>query len=256
MSTTLGIVEVPAASSRESTSGEETLSGFLPARRFGNKSLLEWVVRRVTESLLLERVAIVADEGQGELIERLAPPDVPVFVGPQPDSLGRIAAAVEHFRADHLVRVPLCCPFIDPEMIDRLVCTAAANASCDYVGYFLLDGRPAVLSKVGLFAEWCSAEAVARADRIARLDSDRSNCMHFVFSHSDLFQLRFIPVPERLERGDVRLMLEGNEDWEVADLIIEALGPDELDWRRIVSFLEQQPALRRRLGLRALQPNG
>jgi spore coat polysaccharide biosynthesis protein SpsF len=254
MSTTLGIVEVPA-STLESTS-RETSSGFLPARRFGNKSLLEWVVRRVTDSLLLERVAIVAEEGQGGVIERLAPPDVPVFVGRQPDSLGRIAAAVEHFQADHLVRVPLCCPFIDPEMIDRLVCTAAANASCDYVGYFSLDGRPAVLSKVGLFAEWCSSEAVARANRIARLDTERSNCMQFVFSHADLFQLRFIPVPERLERGDVRLMLEGKDDWEVADMIVEALGPDELDWRRIVGFLEQQPALRRRLGVPALQPNG
>ncbi len=245
MSTTLGIVEVPRF--------ETGRTGFAPpptslaGHRFGNKSLLDWVVRRVTESLLLDQVVIVTDEEQGESIERLAPADVPVFVGSQSDSLGRVAAAVRQYKADQLVRVPLCCPFVDPELIDRLVCTAVANPGIDYVGYFSIDGRPAVLSKVGLFAEWCGAQAVVRANSLAKNTADRENSLQYVFSHADLFQLRFIPIPEKLDRPDVRLTIEADEDWDNAHLIFEALGPERLDWRRILELLDEHPALRERM---------
>jgi spore coat polysaccharide biosynthesis protein SpsF len=237
MSATLGIVEAPYCKAVPAYAG----------RRFGNKSLLEWIVRRVTDSLLLDQVVIVTDREQSELIERLAPPDVDVFVGSQSDSLGRVAAAVRHFDADQVVRVPICCPFVDPELIDRLVCTAGATPNCDYIGYFSLDGRPAVLSRVGLFGEWCSARAIGRANSLAKTASDRSNALQYVFSHPELFQLRFIPIPEKLDRCDVRLTIEGDEDWDIAHLIFEALGPERLDWQRIVGLLDEHPALRARM---------
>lgn len=245
MSTTLGIVEVPRF---ESTgTGFETSSASLAGHRFGNKSLLDWVVRRVTESLLLDQVVIVTDEKQGELIERLAPADVEVFVGSQPDSLGCVAAAMHHFDADQLVRVPLSCPFVDPELLDRLVCMAGANPGFDYIGYFSLDGRPAGRSKVGLFGEWCRARAIVRANALAKTAVDRANSLQYVFTHPELFQLRFLPVPEKLDRSDVRLAIETAEDWDNAHLIFEALGPERLDWRRIVELLDEHPALRERM---------
>lgn len=247
MSTTLGIVEVPCVepSSPESTHN----SGSIASRRFGNKSLLEWVVRRVTDALLLDQLVIVTDEEQGELIERLAPPDVSVFAGPQPDPLGRLAAAVRQHSVTQLVRIPLSCPFVDPELIDRLVTTATSNPGFDYIGYFSMDGRPAALSKVGFFAEWCTAEALFRADKLATSAADRDNSLRYIYSRPDCFQLRFIPIPEKLDRRDVRLTIEAEEDWDHAYMIFEALGPERLDWRRIVSLLDQQPAMRERMAL-------
>ncbi len=45
----------------------------------------------------------------------------------------------------------------------------------------------------------------------------------------------------------MRLTVDMEEDWEHALAIFEALGPDELDWQRIASLLNHQPALRRRM---------
>jgi spore coat polysaccharide biosynthesis protein SpsF (cytidylyltransferase family) len=59
--------------------------------------------------------------------------------------------------------------------------------------------------------------------------------------------LRFIPVPARLDRSDVRLTVDLEEDWELAQIILEALGPEGLDWHRIASLLDQQPGLRERM---------
>lgn len=247
MTNTLGLVEVPP---RRATGGAPAESGSsIASRRFGGKSLLEWVVRRVTESLLLDQVVIVTDESQADLVQRLTPLDVPVFIGPQADPLSRFAAAVRNFEATQLVRVPLGCPFIDPQLIDRLVCTAGSNPAVEYIGYFSMDGRPAVLSKVGLFAEWCQADAIYRAELEAAYPQDRAEPTRYIYSHPEQFQLRFIPVPAKLDRRDVRLTTDVEEDWDLAHMIFDALGPDGLDWQRIAALLDQQPALRQRMAV-------
>ena len=80
-------------------------------RRFGNKPLLEWVVRRVTDSLLIDQVIVLVDTAQGDTILRLRPSDVAVFVSPQADSLSRLAAALRKFDAQksslHYTRQPV-----------------------------------------------------------------------------------------------------------------------------------------------------
>jgi hypothetical protein len=45
----------------------------------------------------------------------------------------------------------------------------------------------------------------------------------------------------------VRLALEVEEDWDHAQMILEALGPDNLDWQRIASLLDEHPAIRERM---------
>jgi spore coat polysaccharide biosynthesis protein SpsF len=247
MTNTLGIVEVPSLRSRRRDSAHSPSS--LVSRRFGGKSLLEWVVRRVTESLLLDQVVIVTDAVQAEMVQRLAPSDVPVSASRESDALSRFVATVREFEASHVVRVPLGCPFVDPELIDRLVCTATANPGIEYIGYFSLDGRPAILSKVGLFAEWCTAEALYRADGLATSTEDRNEPTKYIYSHPEAFQLRFIPVPAKLDRRDVRLTVDVEEDWELAQMIFDALGPDCLNWQKIASLLDQQPAMRERMAV-------
>ncbi len=69
----------------------------------------------------------------------------------------------------------------------------------------------------------------------------------YVFGHPELYNVRLIPLPEELDREDLRLHVDGVEDWEHAQVIYEALGPDEWDWRRIADLLHSQPALRKRM---------
>ena len=247
MTNTLGIIEVPPVRTRRRDSTRTEAS--LLSRRFGGKSLLEWVVRRVTDSLLLDQVVVVTDTAQSDEVHRLAPSDVQVVATQQPDPLGRFVATVRQIDASHVVRVPLGCPFVDPELIDRLVCTAGSNPGVEYIGYFSLDGCPAILSKIGLFAEWCTADALYRADRTATAIEDRNEPARYIYSHPESFQLRFIPVPAKLDRRDVRLTVDVEEDWELAHMIFDALGPEGLQWQKIASLLDQQPAMRERMAV-------
>lgn len=240
---TLGIVEASAATPN-STEAE------LAHRRFEGRPLAEWVVRRVTESQWLDGVIVVAEKTpQGEQLAQLIPPDIPVFLSRARDPLARIVSATDDYPAVAVVRVDVHNPFVDPDLIDRLVRTAREHRNYDYISYRLSDGRPAVLSKLGLFAEWCRTEALRRADRETSGQIDRWSVTRYVYTHPETFYLRLIPIPERLDRHDVRLTIGGPEDLEHAEQIVDALGPECLDWQRIAGLLDQQPALRERMAV-------
>ncbi len=237
MAGTLGIVEV-------GTTLVGTPSIGLASRRLGGKPLLEWVVRRVTESLLLDRVVVVVEPAMEDRVRALTPRDISVFVSRQPDMLGRFAAAAREYDVHQLVRVGLDNLFVDPALIDRLVCTANTHPGCDYIGYYSHDGQPAAQSKLGVFAEWARADAIFKAEALANNDVDRQHATRYLYSHPELFLLRLIPVPSRLDRQDVRLSIGGEEDWENAQLILDALGPENLAWQEIARLLDSQPQIR------------
>ena len=72
-----------------------------------------------------------------------------------------------------------------------------------------------------------------------------------MYGHPERFNIRLLPLPQELDREDVRLRIDGEEDWEHAQAIYDALGHEDADWdwRRIADLLDHQPALRRRMAL-------
>jgi spore coat polysaccharide biosynthesis protein SpsF len=217
-------------------------------RRLGGHSLLGWVVRRVTESLRLDGVIVLAHGPPDDrTVAGLVPPDVPVFVSPEPDALGRFLRAIESYPADAVVRVRGDTMFIDPGLIDRLITTAASHPDCDYITYCSRDGQPAIFSPVGMFAEWFPTSVLRRVARANLRHGDRDHFTRHFFTHPETYNVRLIPAPVALDRDDVRLTVDIEEDWDNALAIIEALGPERLEWQRIAALLDQQPALRRRM---------
>ena len=238
MTTTLCIVDVPTRQG-----GRASLAG----RRFGDTTLLEWVVRRVTESLLVEQIAIIGAPEEEATLQRLVPPDVVISTGHHEDYLAHMVAVTRQADASVVVRVSIERPFVDPVLIDRLVCDCNVHPGIDYVGYVVEDGRSALQAKLGVFAELYRAQAVFDAERRAAEPADRLDITRFICSRPEMFQLRLLQAPPRLDRRDIRLSIDTEEDWEHANLIIDALSPERLDWQGIAELLIHQPELRRRM---------
>ena len=236
---TVGIIELDSVAQTWTNSYD---SHQLAGRRFGDSSLLQWVLRRLSDAHHLDHLVVVADR---EVSTQL-PVNVDVYCNPG-DPLARLTAAAEAFDADLIVRVRLVHPLIDPELIERLIQTAKSHEQVDYTTYRLDDGRPAVLSPLGVVAELCRARALKAANQKATLPADRQDPTRFIYSHPELFQMRLIPLPASLNRPDFRLAISSQDDWEHMDVIMDALGQDDLDWRRISQLLEQQPAIRDRM---------
>ncbi len=235
MLNTLGIVEVRQREHRK----------WHIDRKLGGKSVLERVVRRVTDSERLDRVVVLCDREQLSLVRALVPSDVEVIAAQGAQPIAAVTHLCERFKARALVHVHGENPFVDPELIDRLVITADANPSCDYIGYCRGDGQPAVFTHLGMLAEWCSVAALAQAPRAGI--ADRRHFTAALYGHPELFSIRLLPLPIELDREDLRLRVDDEEDWEHATVIYDALGHDEWDWRQVVHLLRGQPDLRNRM---------
>jgi spore coat polysaccharide biosynthesis protein SpsF len=198
----------------------------------------------------LDGVIVVAcDVPECRALTALVPADVPVFYSREPDLLTRFVRALEEYPAETVVRVHGDNPFVDPALIDRLVTAAQAHGKCDYVTYCTRDGRPAILSPVGIYAEWFRARALRRSARLAVDPADRGEVTRYLYAHAEKFRVRLIPAPAEIDREDVRLTIDSDEDWDHALAIYEALGPEALEWQRIAELLDHQPALRRRMAV-------
>jgi spore coat polysaccharide biosynthesis protein SpsF len=236
---TLGIVEACFASPRARTKA---------ARKLGTKSVLEWIIRRMTDCQQLDGVIVVTNDApENRVVEELTPLDVPVFVSKRPDTLGSLSAALEEYDSRSVVRMSAERPFVDPTLVDHLICSARTDPDFDYVSYASRNGRPAVLSPIGVFAEWFRTDSLRLAARKAKAPADRGNPTQYVCSHPERFRIRLLPAPAEIDREDVRLTVDIEEDWENALAIFEALGPEELDWQRIADLLDHQPAMRKRM---------
>lgn len=239
MVTTLGVVEVRRIADVPFPTA---------CRRLGGKSLLEWVVRRMQDSLRLDRVVVLCPYvAQAQELTDIVPRDVPLLVIDKPDALARFSAALEQQPAEAMVCVAAEHPFVDPELIDRLITTAANHPEADYIGFCSRSGRPAMTSPLGMIGEWIRATALHDANLEARDPQQRSHVAGFLRAHPEQFQLRLTPVPQELDRDDLRLIITGEEDWENVQAIFEALGPEQLDYQHIACLLDHQPALRERM---------
>ena len=69
--------------------------------------------------------------------------------------------------------------------------------------------------------EWFSASALREANETAVEESDREQITGYLYAHPEQFNLRLIPVPPELDRDDVRLTIDGEEDWEHTQTIFE-----------------------------------
>jgi spore coat polysaccharide biosynthesis protein SpsF len=247
MVSTLAVVEIQPAV--EGLPPGSPLAG-IARRRFGGKSLLEWVVRRASDAERISGIVVLAaDDPLARSLCRHCPPDARVFHSASADPLGRLAELVRRLPCKAIVRLNVSHPFVDPELIDRLISSASASG-CDYASFCFGDGRPVVESKLGVFAEWCHADAILRADRLAASPTSRADATKFIYSNPGLFSLRLIPVPPQLDRDDLRLAIHDEEDWEQVQLILDALGPESLDWQYIASLLDCQPTMRARMAHR------
>lgn len=203
--------------------------------RFGSRPLLELVARRLTDCQQLEEVLVVAGPGfQGSRLADLVPPDVTVLDCDRYDTLGQLLSAIDATGAAAVVKTDLEHPFIDPILIDRLVTTGRADLDCDYVGFCLDDGRPLSHSPLSTFAEWCRADALRRADHLARQEQQRHDLARLMSLYPEEFRLRSVPVPAAFESEKLRLA-EDEDVWEQAQTIYEWLHPQGPHGRAMAS---------------------
>ncbi|MCL1985527.1 MAG: NTP transferase domain-containing protein [Betaproteobacteria bacterium] len=180
--------------------------------------LIDWVVRRVAKSELLDRIVVaIADTPLDEVLvahvrERLMPLDkrIAVFCGPENDVLERFRAAGAAFGAKRVVRVCADNPLVWGGEIDNLI-RFFEKAGCDYAYNHIPRNNH---YPDGLGAEMLSFALLhALASRVTD-PKHREHCLSYIWENAQHFAIRtFDPPDPKLWHPELKLDVDSPEDF-------------------------------------------
>lgn len=219
------------------------------SRKLAGKSVLEWVVRHLTECEHLEKVVILSDRSEnGDMIRSIAPRNVEVFATDNDNTMECLLDTFRAYPAESCVFIGADWPFLDPTLIEQLILAAnESSKQCDYAAYQFMNeyfsaGRP-----FGLFPEWYRHEALTHAKSRAEDQVHRQLPGCFFLDHQARYEIELLPAPAGLDRVDIRLTFDQEDDWENILAIHDALGAEDFDWRKLSNLLHHQPQLRQKM---------
>jgi len=175
------------------------------------KPIIEWVVKRVQKSKLLDAIVVaIPDTKKDEILENyLKNSGIDVFKGSEENVLNRFYESVKEKQPKNIVRICADNPLICPNEIDNLI-SFYKNNSCDYAYNHIPKNN---LYPDGLGAEMISFELLEWLDKNVTDTKHREHCLSYITDNSDKFVIKtFNPIPE-LQYPNVKLDVDTFEDF-------------------------------------------
>jgi spore coat polysaccharide biosynthesis protein SpsF (cytidylyltransferase family)/predicted dehydrogenase len=160
------------------------------------KPLLGHVIYRIKASRLINQIVIATSSNEKDraIINFAQQCGIPYYVGSEDDVLDRFYQTARSFGADVIVRITSDDPFIDPEVIDRVVTFYLNHQdSLDYASNWIKPTYPE-----GLDVEVFSFAALEKAWLEAKKPSEREHVTPYIWNHPELFRLSNIENEEDL----------------------------------------------------------
>lgn len=204
-----------------------------PFRRVGRQTLLERTVRRLSESSLLDGIAIVGDnEFTGMIAQSCTEPAVWLPTN-EATSAARAWHAADELGAQWIVAVRPTSVFVDSMLVDRLLATAWGEPKCDVVTFMSLSSSSMVEQGAGLAGDICHRRVLKQLVREFGSSSDSRSLSQLLASMPEAFATRMVPLPKMLDHTDLSFMLKTESDLDRALMILEATRED-CDYRDLV----------------------
>lgn len=207
-----------------------------PFRRVGRQTLLERTVRRLSESSLLDGIAIVGDNEFSGLIAQSCTEPAIWLPTDEATSVARAWHAAVETGAQWLVSVRPTSVFVDPMLIDRLLVTAWGEDNCDMVTFMSVHSSAMVEQGAGLAGDVCHRRVVKQLVREFSPSNDPRSLSQLLASMPEAFVSRMIPLPKLLDHTDLSFMLKNESDLDRALMILEATREDS-DYRDLVPLV-------------------
>lgn len=140
--------------------------------------------------------------------------------GSEEDVLDRFLVAARETKAEAIVRITADCPLLDPEVSGQVLAKyLALRPDVDYVSNVHPPTYPD-----GLDTEVFSVEALGRAAREARRDSEKAHVTPYLWNTRGRFRIHNVDYPKDLSRH--RWTVDTQADLDFVREVFKALGPE------------------------------
>ena len=199
--------------------------------------MLWHVVNRARQiEALDETVVATSDNASDDSIVAFCKQErIPCFRGDEDDVLDRYYQAAKWIGADVIVRITPDCPLIDPDVVDDVV-KCYVDGDYDYVS----NTDPPTFPD-GLDTEVFSFEALERAWREAKLQSEREHVTPYIRKHPELFRIGNVTYGEDL--SSMRWTVDEPQDLEFVRAVYDHLESMSSGMADVLDVLKKHPEL-------------
>ena len=216
------------------------------SRRLGGRPVLDWVVRQLKNCYrTITKVVVMTDQTEnGKVISGLITTDIDSYASIGADTLASLTDTLKHFDAESCVFIGADWPFLDPSIVDELVRAAEMEPDCDYAAYQFVNETFGNDRHYGLFPEWYRTAALLEAESKTTDPLYRSLPNMFFLENQQQYKLELLPAPAWLDHNAIRLIVSGEADWEVLNVIYETFQDERCcNIEQVMKLLQRQPTL-------------
>ena len=154
-----------------------------------------------------------------------------VFRGSEKDVLDRYYDVVRKYNIDVIVRITADNPLTDVGLIDYQADYLIKN-NYDYV-----SSKGIIL---GLGSEVFTSDALKTAWENAKENYQREHVTPYIYENPKIFKVKYVKPPKTVERSDIRLTIDTQEDFELYQKIYEHFKDlINIDIENVIKFLDK-----------------
>ncbi len=209
------------------------------------KPVLGYLLERLKRCRSIDKIVVATSlNAKDDAIEDYCREmEVGYFRGSEDDVLDRILGAAKSVAADVGVEIYGDCPFLEPEIIDRMIKIYLDNTD----KYDFVSTNLKITFPPGVGGEVYSVKALEDSARRASSAEIREHGTLYMRLHPEIYRLYNIEAPPELHYPDMDIIeLDTEEDFIVIEKIIEALYPENplFTIHDIIKFSDQNPQIR------------
>lgn len=206
------------------------------------RPVVEWVMDRARRARVDGTVLAIPDLPEDDTLASFATSrGYLLFRGSAADVQARYLDASQAFGADVCVRLTCDNPFVDADLIDRVI-DSHTRSRADYSSFNLAGPLP-----LGLAVEAFSVGALRRSKSLFRDEIHREHVTPAFYENPTVFRLNAVTPLATLRSADVRLTLDTQEDYEALRALVALVcGEDPLfvSAERYVRMMQEHPEIR------------
>ena len=199
--------------------------------RLRGMTLLEWLSRRLSESVFLDRIIITGSADLLPRVQNCSLGGTTWMPSPHQDAARRAFDVAQRTDAAWILFANINAPLIDATLADRMISQGWKNPDVDYIGYYGQDRHDIGCQELGLTGQLCSAAALGRL-----IERDLNHCDDVpsaIRHHLPDVQMRLMPLPELLSQSNKRFMVQQSTDIEMLEGSLDQ-DVEDLTWQRLL----------------------
>ncbi|NQU82940.1 MAG: glycosyltransferase family protein [Parcubacteria group bacterium] len=186
-----------------------------------DKPVVWWVLERLKKAKRIDEIVLaIPDTKENDILADFAKKYNYIYVrGSEEDVLSRYYKTAKDRGADIIVRITADCPFVDPEIVDKVIKTHSEEGS-DYTSNVVERTYPK-----GLDTEVFNFDVLENAYLEAKQSHHREHVSAYFLENPEMFRLENVSAPLDLQNSNMRITVDTQEDLDFIRKIAKHFSP-------------------------------